>query len=62
MFYCFVYKSSNFKMWKKLLTFWKLNVTSNIFNEADKDDGNFREIDKNNSEVVAIIIGPWINL
>jgi len=59
---CFVYKGSNFKMWKKLLTNilkakdLSYYVTSNIFNEADKNDKNFREIDKNNSKVVAIII------
>ena len=59
---CFVYKGSNFKMWKKLLINilkakdFSNYVTSNIFNEGDKDLENFGEIDKNNSKVVAIII------
>jgi len=54
---CFVNKGSNFKMWKKLLiNILKAKdlsyyVTSNIFYEVDKDDKNFREIDKNNSKV-----------
>ena len=30
-------------------------VTSNIFNEADKDFENFGEIDKNNSKIFTII-------
>ncbi len=59
---CFIYKGSNFKMWKKLLiNILKAKdlsdyITTTVFNDANREGDDFKEIDKNNSKVVAIII------
>ena len=48
---CFIYKGSNFKMWKKLLiNILKAKelsdyITTTVFNDANREGDNFKEIE-----------------